>query len=315
MGEVEYARYTYELPASSTALARLKAEWSRCRRAWNECVAMPSKAHRPRDKLRLLSGRVTPPTEVMRAQRGGGRQASSHQVLAAIIFVATSGCTSRQLPPAFRPSRQTVHRRFAQWRRARVRATLHRVIFDVLGARGELDRSRCAIASVRLRAAKEAIDRTEPERPRKPESKAHLTTDRKGISLAPGASDADMHDSQGHQPLVRGISLTSPCRVRRRAVGGRPPLHRAAVSALKCTSGQPRNAFAPGGNRRDFCTEPGEPTCRKPGEVSQESPLSGEGGVSRATQPSCSFSHRRTSGVTGSVMSANSSCRLRNLAT
>lgn len=149
----------------------------------------------------------------------------------------------------------------------------------------------------------------------KPESKAHLTTDRKGISLAPGASDADMHDSQGHQPLVRGISLTSPCRVRRRAVGGRPPLHRAAVSALKCTSGQPRNAFAPGGNRRDFCTEPGEPTCRKPGEVSQESPLSGEGGVSRATQPSCSFSHRRTSGVTGSVMSANSSCRLRNLAT
>ncbi|MGV9624950.1 cupin domain-containing protein [Streptomyces tendae] len=33
------------------------------------------------------------------------------------------------------------------------------------------------------------------------------------------------------------------------------------------------------------------------------------------TQPSCAFSHRRTSGVTGSVMSANSSCRLRNLAT
>ncbi|WP_419664951.1 transposase [Streptomyces sp. 2-1] len=80
----------------------------------------------------LPFGRVTPPTELMRAQRGGGRRASSHQVLAAIIFVATSGCTWRQLPPALRPSRQTVHRRFAQWSRARVRATLHR---------GELDRN------------------------------------------------------------------------------------------------------------------------------------------------------------------------------
>jgi hypothetical protein len=59
--------------------------------------------------------------------------------------------------------------------------------------------------------------------------------------------------------------------VRQRAVYGRPPLYRAAASALKCTSEEPRNPFTPGGNRRTFCKEPGKPTCRKPGEVGQES--------------------------------------------
>ncbi len=48
----------------------------------------------------------------------------------------------------------TVYRRFAQWSRDRVWARLHRVILDELGARGELDWSRCAIDSVSVRAAK-----------------------------------------------------------------------------------------------------------------------------------------------------------------
>lgn len=42
----------------------------------------------------------------------------------------------------------------AQWSRQRVWARLYRVILDELGARGELDWSRCAIDSVSLRAAK-----------------------------------------------------------------------------------------------------------------------------------------------------------------
>ncbi|MGW1802520.1 RNA-guided endonuclease InsQ/TnpB family protein [Streptomyces sp. NPDC001984] len=46
MGEVEHARYTYRLRVSSTALARLEAEWARCRWVWNECVAMSRKVHR-----------------------------------------------------------------------------------------------------------------------------------------------------------------------------------------------------------------------------------------------------------------------------
>lgn len=45
----EYARYTYRLRVSSTALAALNAEWSRCRWVWNECVARARKAHREED--------------------------------------------------------------------------------------------------------------------------------------------------------------------------------------------------------------------------------------------------------------------------
>ncbi|GHB85362.1 hypothetical protein GCM10010347_65330 [Streptomyces cirratus] len=106
------------------------------------------------DELWVLFRRVVPPTEVIRPQGGGRRRAGDREALAAIIFVATSGCTWRQLPSVFGPSWQTVYRRFAQWSRARVWARLHRVILDELGARGELDWSRCAIDSVSLRAAK-----------------------------------------------------------------------------------------------------------------------------------------------------------------
>ncbi|MFD9320556.1 RNA-guided endonuclease InsQ/TnpB family protein [Streptomyces sp. NPDC060053] len=39
------ARYTYRLRVSSTARAKLLAEWDRCRWVWNECVARSKKAY------------------------------------------------------------------------------------------------------------------------------------------------------------------------------------------------------------------------------------------------------------------------------
>lgn len=76
-------------------------------------------------------------------------------MLAAIISVTTSGCTWQQLPSAsFGPSGATAHRRFAEWGRARAWAGLHRLVLDELGARDELDRTRCAIDSVTMRAMK-----------------------------------------------------------------------------------------------------------------------------------------------------------------
>jgi transposase len=106
------------------------------------------------DELWTLFRRVVPPIQVIRPQGGGRRRAGDRECLAAIVFVATSGCTWRQLPPVFGPAWPTVYRRFAQWSRERVWARLHRVILDELGARGELDWSRCAIDSVSVRAAK-----------------------------------------------------------------------------------------------------------------------------------------------------------------
>jgi transposase len=91
------------------------------------------------DELWELFERVVPPAPV-RPQGGGRRRHGDREVLAAIVFVATSG--------------PTAHRRFSEWSRARVWAKLHRLVLDELGARGELDWSRCAIDSVNMRATK-----------------------------------------------------------------------------------------------------------------------------------------------------------------
>ncbi len=106
------------------------------------------------DELWELFQRVVPEAP-SRPQGGGRRRHGDREVLAAIVFVATSGCTWQQLPAAaFGPSGATAHRRFTEWTKARVWAKLHRLVLDELGARGDLDWSRCAIDSVNMRALK-----------------------------------------------------------------------------------------------------------------------------------------------------------------
>ncbi|WTG69806.1 transposase [Streptomyces sp. NBC_00040] len=56
-----------------------------------------------------LFQRVVPAAPV-RPQGGGRRRYGDWQVVAAIVFVATTGCTWRQLPPGFGPSGPTAHR-------------------------------------------------------------------------------------------------------------------------------------------------------------------------------------------------------------
>ncbi|MFG2294904.1 RNA-guided endonuclease InsQ/TnpB family protein [Streptomyces sp. NPDC048603] len=58
-----HARYTYRLRVSSTALARLEAEWSRCRWIWNECVAK-SKAVHERNKAHPEDGLTCGPASL-----------------------------------------------------------------------------------------------------------------------------------------------------------------------------------------------------------------------------------------------------------
>ncbi|MFF3319857.1 transposase [Streptomyces sp. NPDC003035] len=101
-----------------------------------------------------LFRRGVPETVVVRPQGDGRRRAGDRECLAAIVFVATSGRTWRQVPPLFGPAWPTVYRRFARWSKDRVWARLHRVILDELGALGKLDWSRFAIDSVSVRALK-----------------------------------------------------------------------------------------------------------------------------------------------------------------
>ncbi len=88
------------------------------------------------DELWELFQRVVPEAP-SRPQGGGRRRHGDREVLAAIVFVATSGCTWQQLPAAsFGPSGATAHRRFTEWTKARVWAKLHRLVLDELGSRG-----------------------------------------------------------------------------------------------------------------------------------------------------------------------------------
>uniref|UniRef100_UPI00357102C7 IS5 family transposase n=1 Tax=Streptomyces minutiscleroticus TaxID=68238 RepID=UPI00357102C7 len=163
------------------------------------------------DELWELFQRVVPPAPT-RPQGGGRRRYGDREVLAAIVFVAASGCTWRQLPPSFGPSGPTAHRRFTEWTKARVRAKLHRLVLDELGAHGKLDWSRCAIDSVTVRAMKGDLTGPNPVDRGEKGSKIHLITDRAGLPLSVGISGADLHDSQAVEPLVRGIP---PVRSRR----------------------------------------------------------------------------------------------------
>ncbi|MDO0929639.1 IS5 family transposase [Streptomyces sp. TG1A-8] len=147
-----------------------------------------------------------------RPQGGGRRRYGDREVLAAIIFVATSGCTWSQVPPVSGPSGATAHRRFTEWSKARVWAKLHRLVLDEPGSRGELDRSRCAIGAVNMRARKGDPTGPNPVDRGKEESKIHLITERTGLHLPVGISGANLHDSQAPEPLVRGIP---PIRSRR----------------------------------------------------------------------------------------------------
>ncbi|WP_329460811.1 IS5 family transposase [Streptomyces sp. NBC_01497] len=173
------------------------------------------------DELWELFERVVPPAPV-RPQGGGRRRHGDREVLAAIVFVATSGCTWAQLPPSFGPSGPTAHRRLTEWSKARVWGKLHRLVLDELGPRGGLDWSRCAIESVNMRAMKKGgLTGPNPVDRGKYGSKIHLITERTGLPLSVGISGANMHDSQGLEPLVRGIPPIRSRRGPRRRKPGR----------------------------------------------------------------------------------------------
>ncbi|MFH9863299.1 IS5 family transposase [Streptomyces sp. NPDC017202] len=168
------------------------------------------------DELWELFQRVVPEAPT-RPQGGGRRRHGEREVLAAIVFVATSGCTWQQLPSAsFGPSGATAHRRFTEWSKARVWAKLHRLILDEPGARGERDWSRCAIGSVNMRALKGELTGPNPVDWGKYGSKIRLITERTGLPLSVGISGANVHDSQALIPLVQGIPPIRSRRGRRR---------------------------------------------------------------------------------------------------
>jgi transposase len=67
------------------------------------------------------------------AGRGHGAALDDRAVFTAIVYVLTSGCARRDLPPSFGVPFGTAHRRFGQWTRAGLWRRLHRAVLDELG--------------------------------------------------------------------------------------------------------------------------------------------------------------------------------------
>jgi transposase len=96
------------------------------------------------------------PQSRVRPQGGGTQNAPDEDVFAAIVYVLTSGCAWRHLPPCFGISKSTAHRRFVIWSRAGVWGRLHRAVLDELASKDLLDLSRVVLDSAHVRAKKGA---------------------------------------------------------------------------------------------------------------------------------------------------------------
>ncbi len=107
------------------------------------------------DELWALAEPLIPPAGVRR-QGGGIARVDDRAVFTAIVFVLTSGCAWRHLPPSFGVTVPTAHRRFTEWTQAGLWHQLHRAVLDELGSRGLIDWSRAVIDAAAVRAKKGA---------------------------------------------------------------------------------------------------------------------------------------------------------------
>ncbi|GAA4996321.1 hypothetical protein GCM10023205_81910 [Yinghuangia aomiensis] len=97
---------------------------------------------------------MLPPAKV-RPQSGGTANIDDEAVFAAVVFVLTTGCAWRHLPPCFGASKSTVHRRFTIWSDAGLWGRLHRRLRELLADSGLVDLSR-VLVDAHVRAKKGA---------------------------------------------------------------------------------------------------------------------------------------------------------------
>lgn len=89
-----------------------------------------------------------------RPQGGGIAPVDERAVFTAVVFVLTSGCAWRMLPPSFGVTVPTAHRRFSVWTEAGLWRRLHCAVLDELGGRGVIDWSQAVIDAASVRAKK-----------------------------------------------------------------------------------------------------------------------------------------------------------------
>ncbi|MFE5138320.1 IS5 family transposase [Streptomyces fagopyri] len=145
------------------------------------------------------------PSFAARPRGGGTPPCDERAVFTAVVYVLTSGCAWRHLPPTFGTSPATGHRRFMVRTEARLWRRLHRAVLDELGARGEVDWTSALVDAASGRAKKGGSPTgPNPVDRRKKGSKLHVLSDAQGIPLAVAVSGANLHDSLALKPLIRG---------------------------------------------------------------------------------------------------------------
>nr|WP_308118036.1 IS5 family transposase [Streptomyces buecherae] len=70
------------------------------------------------------------PSFAARPQGGGTAPRDQRAVFTAVVYVLTSGCAWRHLPPTFGTSSATAHRRFTVWTEVGLWRRLHRAVLD-----------------------------------------------------------------------------------------------------------------------------------------------------------------------------------------
>ncbi|WIX83995.1 IS5 family transposase [Amycolatopsis carbonis] len=156
------------------------------------------------DRLWALVEPLIPPAKE-RPQGGGRARTDPRAVFTAIVFVLTSGCAWRHLPPSFGVSVPTAHRTFTEWTEAGLWRQLHQAVLGELGGQGLIDWSRAVLDGASLRAKGGGLTGPSPVDRGKPGSKIHVLSDRAGLALTVGISAANTHDSHALKPLVNAL--------------------------------------------------------------------------------------------------------------
>ncbi|MFF7586082.1 transposase [Kitasatospora purpeofusca] len=102
------------------------------------------------------------PSFATRRQGGGTAPLDERAVFAAVVYVLTSGCAWRHLPPTFGVSPATAHRRFSAWTRAGLWCRLHRAVPTGPGTCGEPDWTSAIVDAASVRVRRAGTDRPGP---------------------------------------------------------------------------------------------------------------------------------------------------------
>lgn len=107
------------------------------------------------DELWALVEPLIPPAKT-RPQGGGRARADPRSVCTAIVFVLTSRCPWRELPPSFGVTVPTAHRTFIEWTEAGLWRQWGHAALDESSSREMIDWSRAILEAAAVRAGRTA---------------------------------------------------------------------------------------------------------------------------------------------------------------